>query len=158
MILIVLLLLLCFGLGVDKRGKHGLRLDMIFYLDGHSLSPIVWLLTLSFFPSLLGRLLAHHIASSPQIRHELLYLLRRTDDFPTGLSLVHLPDHQLQFDDPALIDLAEEIDPGSVVAFEGGDGSAVLNLDDAAVAEQVVAGERAVNEVHPIRDANAAWG
>lgn len=128
---------------------------MILYLDSNSFAPAIVSFTLSIFSSLLDRMLALCIASSPQVHHKLLYLLRRTYNFTTSLSLVHLSDHYLQLDNPALIDLAEEINPGRVVPFEGGDGCSVLDLYDVVIAEHIVARQRAVNEVHSIGDANA---
>lgn len=129
---------------------------MVLYLNRNSFIPITALtFPLLFLPRLLGSHLAPHIASPPQIDHKLLYLLRRADDLSTSLPLMHLPDHDLQLDDPALIDLAEKINPGRVVSFEGGNRSAVLDLHDVVIGELVVAGEGAVNEVHPVGDANA---
>lgn len=156
MVFVVLLLFLYLGLGVDKRRKDGFRLDMALYLDGNSFIPVApFTFPLLFLPSLLGRNLTPHTASPPQVDHKLLYLLRRTDDLPTGLPLMHLPDHNLELDDPTLIDLAEEINPGRMISFEGGNSGSVFDLHDVVIGEEVVAGERAVNEVHPIGDANA---
>lgn len=153
MTLIILLLFLYLWLGVNKRRKHGLRLNRTLYLDGDSLI-LIASFTFPFFflfiSCLFGRGLTPQVASPSQIDHKLLYLLRRPDDLCAGLSLMHLPDHNLEFDDPTLIDLAEKINLGGVVSFEGGNGSSVLDLNDVVIGEEVVAGERAVNEVHPI--------
>lgn len=79
------------------------------------------------------------ISSAPQIHHKLLYLLRRAYKLTTSLSLMHLPDHYFQLDDSTLIYLAEEVNPGCVVPFEGRDGCCVLDLYDVVIAEHIVA-------------------